>query len=62
MRPLYYNLTIGTLTAKEAKEAIHRKIWRRSLNSVVNNICKSVVPVLGIFSLIHKGATFFLII
>ncbi|KAK8491886.1 hypothetical protein V6N11_014010 [Hibiscus sabdariffa] len=37
--------TIGTLTAKEAKEAIHRKIWRRSLNSVVNDICKSVVPV-----------------
>ncbi|XP_058757403.1 uncharacterized protein LOC131630660 [Vicia villosa] len=35
--------TIGTLTAKAVKEAIHRKIWRRSLNSVVNDICKSAV-------------------
>ncbi|KAI3807895.1 hypothetical protein L1987_23831 [Smallanthus sonchifolius] len=39
------NYAIGTLTTKEAKKAIHRKIWRRSLNSVVNKICKSVVPI-----------------
>jgi len=40
-----YTGTIGTLTGKGAGEAIHRKIWRRSLNSVVDKICKSVVPV-----------------
>ncbi|CDY67013.1 BnaUnng01800D [Brassica napus] len=34
-----------TDSAVEAKEAIHRKIWHRSLNYVVNDICKSVVPV-----------------
>lgn len=37
--------TIGTFTGKEAKKASRSKIWRHSLNSVVNNICESVVPV-----------------
>jgi hypothetical protein len=30
---------------KGAGEAIHGKIWPRSLDSVVDKICKSVVPV-----------------